>query len=313
MMKSWTDAQKLMMNSWADMARATTPSAPSTNGSGNPFADAVQEWQRMAQDLTQGMWGQADTSTPFTRNVASQMMASQNSMLKMMELTTEAWQKMMPQVNGGNWQDTLSDYTKQVQEQMLGAPTSVMNTSNDANELWSLYLKEWQKFGQFPVMGGAEAVQAMMSGDNPVTEVLDRFWNAYDSTLGRAVNAPTLGYSREFNAKVLKGFDAWTKVRRAEATYQMVVGRLWVKAFDSLMKTLVERTQQGEIPSNSKDLVKLWVTTADDVFVEAFKEEEYIEAQGDLLNATMQLPHPRTCHHGGVFRCLRAADAHRTR
>ena len=298
MMKSWTDAQKLMMTSWADMARATSQSAPSTNGNANPFADVMQEWQRMAQTMAQGMWGQTDTTTPFTRNVASQMMASQNSMMKMMELTTEAWQQMMPQMQGemssGNWQNTLADYTKQVQEQMLSAPTSLMNTSKDANELWALYLKEWQKFGQlqFPVMGGMEAMQSMISGDSPMmnstmTEGLDRFWNAYDNTLGRAVNAPTLGYSREFNAKVLKGFDAWTKLRRAEASYQIVMGQLWVRAFDSLMKTLVERTQQGEMPSNSKELVKLWVTTADDVFVEKFKEEEYIEAQGDLLNATM--------------------------
>ena len=291
MMKSWTDAQKLMMNSWADMARAATPSAPSTNGTSNPFADVMQEWQRMAQDLTRGMWGQTESSTPFTRNVTSQMMASQNSMMKMMEMTNEAWQKMMPQMGSGetsgNWQETLANYTKQVQEQMLNAPTSIMNASKDTNELWSLYLKEWQKFGQFPVTGGVEAMQSMMSGDSAMTESLDRFWNAYDNTLGRAVNAPTLGYSREFNAKVLKGFDAWTKVRRAEASYQMVMGRLWVSAFDSLMKTLVERTQQGEMPGNSKELVKLWVTTADDVFVEKFKEEEYIEAQGDLLNATM--------------------------
>ena len=286
MMKSWTDAQELMMNSWADMAKATVPNAQGTNGNANPFADMMNEWQRMAQ----GMWGQADTSTPFSRNVASQMMASQNSMMKMMELTTEAWQKMMPQMGAtgsGNWQSTLADYTKQVQEQMLSAPTSVMNTSKDANELWAQYLKEWQKVGQFPVMGSVEMVQSIMSGDSPMTEGLDRFWNAYDTTLGRAVNAPTMGYSREFNAKILKGFDAWTKLRRAEASYQMVMGRLWVKSFDKLMKTLVEKTQQGEMPSSSKDLVKLWVTTGDDVFVEAFKEEAYIEAQGDLLNATM--------------------------
>lgn len=285
MMKSWTDAQKLMWEGWADMARVSTSS--SNGASANPFMGAAQEWQRLTETNMRAWQGK----NPLTGNVAQQMMASQGMMMQLLEHTAEAWQAMMPQLqSGGDWQRTLRDYSETFQKQLLNIPSSVMQTGMDTGELWALYLKEWQKFA--PVWLGtfgqsAEHLQAGSPAESQVMQLVDRFWSAYDTTLGRAVNAPTLGYSREFNAKLLSGFDAWVDVRRAEANYQMLTANLWVKAFDALMKKLVERAQQGEMMSSVKDLMDTWISTADDVFVREFGTQDYIEAQGEYLNATM--------------------------
>ena len=289
MMKSWTDAQKLMWEGWADMARVSA--SPKANGSAsnpaaNPFAGAVQEWQRLTEANMKAWQGQS----PMTGNVAQQMMASQGMMMQLLEQTTKAWQMMMPHLNsGGDWQSSLKEVGETFQKQMMEAPLTFMQTTKDSGELWSLYLKEWQKF--MPMMGsmgdGANVMSMGMTGNAPMTQMVDRIWSAYESTLGRAVNAPTLGYSRELNAKMLNAFDAWVDVRRAEADYQMLTAQLWVKAFDTVMKKLVERAQQGDMVSSAKDLINTWVSTADDVFVAEFGTQDYIEAQGEYLNATM--------------------------
>ena len=285
MMKSWTDAQKLMWEGWADMARVSTPS----NGaaSANPFAGAVQEWQRLTEANMKAWQGKS----PITGNVAQQMMASQGMMMQLLEQTTQAWQAMMPHLNSGNdWQASLKEASETFQKQMMEAPLNLMQTNKDSGELWSLYLKEWQKLAPMMMgtMGdGASTMNMGVMGNAQMTQIVDRIWSAYESTLGRAVNAPTLGYSRELNAKMLGVFDAWVDVRRAEANYQMLTAQLWVKAFDAVMKKLIERAQKGDVTDSAKDLINIWVSTADDVFVREFGTQEYIETQGEYLNATM--------------------------
>ncbi len=272
MMKSWSEAQKLMWAPWSDLAKG--------QGEGDPFAGATTEWRRLAEASLKGWQGDA-----LTGSVAERMMAGQGLFTGLLEHAAEAWQAVLPHLEGGDWQGTLQQYTEAMRAQLTELPANLLGTSLESGELWSRYLGEWQKLGQLWLE--PDSLQAGGEAQGEVTRLIDRFWSAFDKTLGRAIQSPTIGYSREFNAKLLAGYSAWLEVRRTDADYQTILGELWLKAFDAMMKRLVERSQEGQPPSSAKELLSLWISTADEVFVREFATPRYIEAQGKLLNASM--------------------------
>jgi hypothetical protein len=96
-----------------------------------------------------------------------------------------------------------------------------------------------------------------------------------------------LGYTRELNEKMLKGFDAWQDFRRASFEYQTLLANTWVRAFEKLMQELLVLAQQERPIQSLRELVLLWNNVADPVFIEVFRSEKYIRIQGKLLNTAM--------------------------
>ena len=107
--------------------------------------------------------------------------------------------------------------------------------------------------------------------------------------MGRALLAPSLGLTREFNEKVSKAFDLWLENQQAQTTYQLLVGEAWLEAFQALMKKLVDMAQKGETITDQRHLLRIWVEVADAVFIELFHSEAYATAQSAYVNSNMTL------------------------
>ncbi len=253
-------------------------------------ADALAEaWAEAQKKMWEGWTAGAG---PTVQGVAERLFTGQDAILRLLEATAGAWRALAPKVESGeDWQTVLSKHGEQLRERLVQMPTGASQTAHDVAELWRLYLEEWQKLGQPWVEALRRAPgqldQAAAGDRSELIDLAGLHWDAFERTFGRLLQSPSVGYSRELNEKLLRGFDAWVEFRRASGEYQAILGDVWVRAFEALMRELVARGERGEAVEGVQPLLRLWGEVLDRDIDEILRSEAYAKAQGRLLNAAM--------------------------
>jgi class III poly(R)-hydroxyalkanoic acid synthase PhaE subunit len=257
---TWTETGTKMWKSWFDvMGNIPTP---------NPLND-----------------GQ-----PELKDVAQRFLNNRDLLVRFLKLSVEAWQDIFPKIESGDdWQNVLKKYTEQMQSQLNIFSSSYLTATKNTGELWQLYLEETQKFSQLwtdPLgLSMGNMSKAFSGNSSALIELNNFYWNLlYEETFGSLMQTPLLGPTREFNGKLLSGFEAWTNLYKSSIDYQLVLGDIQVKSFESLMKELVAKAEKGENIDDWKQFQTLWSQVADDVFEKAFCEEHNLKVRGEFLN-----------------------------
>jgi len=300
MMESWMEAQRSMWQAWADLVSNNTKKTPA-------FADIAEEWQKISMQSIQA-WSSA--TDPIARSVAEQFVSSQGIALRFLDFSARAFETVAPKMKSGeDWQKALNDVMEEFRRRWTNIPQDAAAMSRDVESMWKLYMDQWQAFGQpwenvwtrAPSLWG----RAMTGDSSALFELTDVYHSAYRQTLGRLATSPNLGMTREFNARLLEGFDAFTAANLAMAEYQAVVTEIWEAAFKQFSEDMAQLVEDGKKIENVRNLVKFWTRSAENVFLEAFRTERYTLAQGKLLNANMQY---RICQRRIVEKYLEAFD-----
>jgi class III poly(R)-hydroxyalkanoic acid synthase PhaE subunit len=168
---------------------------------------------------------------------------------------------------------------------------ATVNASQNQAELWDIYVKGLQKLAQL----WAESLQQSRESGSGVVdayagaliELNNLYWNIYEKTFGSVVQSPNLGYAREFNNKLLKGFDAWINFSKANFDYQIVLLDVWLKASEEMMRELASTEEKGEMVQNWQQLLQVWSSVFDRVFAQTFRAENGLEVQGNFLNSAL--------------------------
>ena len=105
--------------------------------------------------------------------------------------------------------------------------------------------------------------------------------------------SPGFGFTRGYQAKMGALLSAWLEVLQRDLEYRSVLSGAWFDAFGRFMTILSKRATDGEPSLSARETMVLWVETADEVFVEAFRSEAYTTAQAALMNASMTLKKQR--------------------
>ncbi len=297
-MRSWNEAQKMMWNGFLTAAKTMTE--PYSREPRNPYLDmynrAAEQWRSMAKESMDAMMGDGNS---LPKDVAGQVAASQDAMMRFMSLANEAWQSMAPTMSqGGDWQKMLESYTETMREQMTEMMPGTNVLTQSMPELWKAYLDNTEKLTKpwleamtntpmssmmsMPMMGSQNG--SAMGG---MQGLASSYWGALERTIAPYVESPTFGYARESDAKVRRAFGSWVELQRANAEYQLMMADISTKAFEKTMRNLAENYQKGEMMNSYKALTNQIISTSDEVFLDAFRSEDYIKAQGKLLNATM--------------------------
>lgn len=275
MSQAWVDAQKQMWEQWLNLAQ-NSPTAAS---------DAFSQWQKTAKTM-------ADQAAPTARATAERVLASQKVVMEFFQFATETWTDISAQVaQGGNWQETLGGYTEQFREQLTRSAEATYKLNLDSTELWQMYQAQlqklagpWQEWWQ-----QAPATFTRLNGKSPMLSGLAGVYEQiYEQTFGPFLKSPTVGYNRELEHKMRIGFDVWQAYRQADFNYQLLLIEAWTKAFEQFQKRLVTLAQKGETVDTLEALGGEWIEAAESAFVEVFESQAYIEAQAELLNATMR-------------------------
>ncbi|MBD2015584.1 hypothetical protein H6F96_16630 [Microcoleus sp. FACHB-53] len=144
-------------------------------------------------------------------------------------------------------------------------------------ELWAEPLRLSLEIASRAVVGYASAV----------SEATNLYWDIYEKTFGSVLQSPSLGYTREFNNKLFKSFDAWINFSKASVDYQLVLVEVWLKAFEELTRELASSKEKDDTVQNWQQFLQVWSSVFDRVFAQTFRSEDALEIQGKFLNSAM--------------------------
>jgi len=276
--KAWAETQKQMWESWSKFGQAASASAPF-------YADIANQWQKMA---AHGFEAFAANSEGIVKGTAERFFESQKAFMRFFEFSAKAWKEIAEKAEAGqDWQMALNGYTEQLREQLIKGPEVMFNIAQDQGKMWQEYLDQTQKFVQPWATAWQQTPEHIGQNGTDLLELTRLYWDTYDQTFGRFLESPSLGYNRELDDKLHKGFKAWQRYRRADFEYQLVMAEAWVKLFEQFQQKLMAMAEKGEKVESLEVLANLWMNMADPIFLEVFYSEKYIQAQNELLSATM--------------------------
>jgi len=284
MLKIWTEAQKNVWDSWQDLAGRAVGTQPKPQAAGmNPM-----EWFQQSMSL----W--ADPAG-VTRDAGRQVFGSQFSMMRNLELLTRAWQLVAPKLDTGqDWRSSLSGFMTHWFPQVTGASGDLFEMTKDTQTLWQSYLSEWGPLlkpwlsSAIGVTGSGHLGEMILGGSTGLDRLL--MMGQDDFQTGPFVGfaeIPSIGVTREHQAKILRAFDAFVDLRKVMLEFNKMTTGALSKAVEAVMEALMEKGKKGEKIRSVRDLNRLWLESADKVFTEMYASEEYLKAQRELSAAGM--------------------------
>jgi class III poly(R)-hydroxyalkanoic acid synthase PhaE subunit len=286
--QTWSEAQRKMWGSWLDLnkdaaADEETPFAF--------YANMIKQWQEMTN---QGMQTWISRADPAAQNLARQIMTSQEALMRFMQAFAQTWKAIMPKIEAGeDWQSALKAYSEQWVNSLTGIPTNMLTANKDINQLWQLYVKEWQNLGLFWLQSWQEPpksfsdLSAMLGSGTELGYLSNLHWDAYERVSSSLTDLPSLGYNREFNLKLANAFDTWVDLQRASNEYRIILSKAWAQAFENFVQTLIDMGEKDEVIDSMQDLMNLWFDTVDQTFTHMYVTEDYLTIQQNLAAAAM--------------------------
>jgi class III poly(R)-hydroxyalkanoic acid synthase PhaE subunit len=110
-----------------------------------------------------------------------------------------------------------------------------------------------------------------------------------DETLQKMAEGPRLADLWDTERKMLNVFNAWTALRRRSLEHNSVMLEAWMQAAGKFAKDLNARAERNETLSSWRELLALWVETANTTMLETQRSDAYLKSQREILNASTNL------------------------
>jgi class III poly(R)-hydroxyalkanoic acid synthase PhaE subunit len=110
-----------------------------------------------------------------------------------------------------------------------------------------------------------------------------------DAALNRLAQGPRLADMWNTERQMLAVFNAWIALRRRSLEHNTVMLEAWLQAAGSFAKLLHEKAERKEALGSWRDVLALWVDTANKVLLETQRSEPYLKSQRELLKASTDL------------------------
>ncbi|WP_018263960.1 poly(R)-hydroxyalkanoic acid synthase subunit PhaE [Methylobacterium sp. WSM2598] len=110
-----------------------------------------------------------------------------------------------------------------------------------------------------------------------------------DEALNRMAEGPRLADLWNVERKFAAVFTAWVALRRRNLEHNTLMMEVWKKATAAFSAVVNERSKNEQGIASSRELMALWVETANDVLLEAQRSEEFLKSQRETLKASTDL------------------------
>lgn len=295
----WDNAASMMgtlfetQQRWMKAAMGAMP--PGSTPSGRPAALGAQMARQWQQALMGSLGAWTDESEPVVQATIERMTSSQSALMELARLAIDAWQQISAQATDGNdLSEVIEEQAEDLDEEVRHVISAWSTATRDVQALWQQYAEHLQGAGlPFDVllrMPGMMQGPAPGERETPLRTLFDQMYKTVEAEhiMERLLDTPGLGLSREFNEKVQRGFKAFQAYQRAAVRYQSIVASIWAQALQRFLYQVGERVKAGDDLDGLRDLTTIWTKAADEVFITAFRSDDYIDAQGDLLSAAMR-------------------------
>ncbi len=288
--RAWADTQQKVASEWSRAAQAFAPPATAT-----PSVEWAEQWRDTALKAAQ-QWTGNLSGVP--RSVSERMTGGAQAYLRFAELFSDALRQAAPKAGSGEtWAQSIARYTETLRGSLGSLPQAGLSPAaaaamtGDASELWQLYLSQLQSLAtpwSASVQEASGHLGEAMAGDHrAIIRTANLFTDTFESTLGKLLAAPAIGYTREFQEKLTKAFECWVDARKAEAEFHGELLHVGVRALEALGADLAERSKSGDKITSYRQLFDAWVEVAEKTYFEAASNESFAGAQARLVNASM--------------------------
>jgi class III poly(R)-hydroxyalkanoic acid synthase PhaE subunit len=110
-----------------------------------------------------------------------------------------------------------------------------------------------------------------------------------DETLQKMAEGPRLADLWDTERKVLKLFNAWTALRKQSLEHNTVMLEAWLQAAGKFAKDLNDKADRKEALGSWRDVLALWVETANTTLLETQRSDSYLKSQREILKASTDL------------------------
>jgi class III poly(R)-hydroxyalkanoic acid synthase PhaE subunit len=295
MMKTWAETQKKAWEGWYDLAR----SGPGMNST-SLFSNMSDPMQMFKQGIEAWTAGSGSTG----QGMAGQLFNGQRAMMQTLELLTQSWQIVSKNLDTGkDWHGDVQQNTQQWVERILGVPSRMFETTANTQELWQSFMGEWgpllkpwlTSVNQMAsghlgegLMGSSAGMSKLFNLEMDGLTRLFNFETARETAFDQLSQLPSVGFSREQNAKLLRAFDAFVDLRNAHTKYQSALSAAMGEAIKRTMEKLADMAKEGESIHSVRELNKLWLEVADQVFTEMLASDEHTQLQNEVTSAGLK-------------------------
>jgi len=175
-------------------------------------------------------------------------------------------------------------------ETNLFDPQAVAQANEAFGRLWSSALELSQTF--------ARNLQQGKEPDPLVSGLLGRIFDpsawfagtdGMDAALNRLAQGPRLADLWNTERQMLTVFNAWTALRRRSLEHNTVMLEAWLQTASAFAKILNEKADRNEVLESWREVLALWVETANNVLLETQRSDAYLKSQRELLKASTDL------------------------
>jgi hypothetical protein len=110
-----------------------------------------------------------------------------------------------------------------------------------------------------------------------------------DEALQRMAEGPHLADLWDTERKLLNVFNAWATLRRRSTEHNTAMLEAWMRAAGTFAMTLNEKADRKETLGTWREVLALWVETANTALLETQRSDKYLESQRELLKASTDL------------------------
>jgi class III poly(R)-hydroxyalkanoic acid synthase PhaE subunit len=175
-------------------------------------------------------------------------------------------------------------------ETNLFDPQAVAQANEAFGRLWSSALELSQTF--------ARNLQQGKEPDPLVSGLLGRIFDpsawfagtdGMDAALNRLAQGPRLADLWDTERQMMTVFNAWTALRRRSLEHNTVMLEAWLQTASAFAKILNEKADRNEVLESWREVLALWVETANNVLLETQRSDAYLKSQRELLKASTDL------------------------
>lgn len=274
------------------------------------WMQAMGQMQQQARAQVQSM-GQPFGGQPFMAGMPAEAAETLGRMAPGSELFLQMGQQWLQSVlaaasqGPGAWQDAFNpDSVSEMQsvwQQQLArfAESAAMQPFGPAASAWLGGLMNLSSLGQ--TVGGRLSVpwgdvardlgaawQRALRGDHEALREFTRTWKeTYNKTYGKLLQAPTLGYSREPQERLMRSVDAFVDYLAAVHEFTHVLEKVGRKAGTRWLNKISDLSTDGTIPSH-RVIYRLYLSTFEENYAEVFRSKEYSVLQARMVDAGMR-------------------------
>jgi class III poly(R)-hydroxyalkanoic acid synthase PhaE subunit len=110
-----------------------------------------------------------------------------------------------------------------------------------------------------------------------------------DQALQKMAEGPRLADLWDTERKMLTLFNAWTALRHRSVEHNTVMLDAWMQAAGRFAKDLNEKAGRNESVRSWREILALWVETANSALLETQRSEPYLASQREMLKASTDL------------------------